>query len=179
MNQRYYTITVITIISIILIGFIFVKSINRRNALIINSKDNWKWEDNWNSKNIIFKKETNSVPKKSAPVEKSQILASNFKEAIEKSKENKMDVLVFFVSDSCGFCQKLKKETLSDDSVKELMKKYVVVFIDSDKDREHIKKYKVTGLPTYIIVNQDEKQLQFGSGFLNKNQFSDWLKKSN
>ena len=59
------------------------------------------------------------------------------------------------------------------------MKNYIVVYIDADKDRDSIKKYKVTGLPTYIVLNQDEKQLQFGSGFLNKTQFFDWIKKSN
>jgi thiol:disulfide interchange protein len=163
----------------ILIGFIFIKSINRRNMLIKNSQDNWKWDDNWSTKKNILKKEINSTPKKTEPIEKKQITTVNFKEAIEKSKESKMNVLAFFVSDSCGFCQKLKKETLSDDSVKELMKNYIVVYIDADKDRGSIKKFKVTGLPTYIVLNQDEKQLQFGSGFLNKTQFFDWIKKSN
>ena len=76
--------------------------------LIKNSQDNWKWDDNWSTKKNILKKEIKPTPKKTEPIEKKQITAVNFKEAIEKSKESKMNVLAFFVSESCGFCQKLK-----------------------------------------------------------------------
>ena len=82
MSQRYYTIAVIASISMILIGFIFVKSINRRNMLIKNSQDNWKWDDNWSTKKNILKKEIKPTPKKTEPIEKKQITAVNFKAAI-------------------------------------------------------------------------------------------------
>jgi hypothetical protein len=71
----------------------------------------------------------------------------------------------------------MKADTLSQPEVKEkLGKEYIVCFIDTDKDKATARKYKVTGIPAYMVVASDETVITRASGFKNKAEFLDWLR---
>lgn len=133
-------------------------------------KTNWQWEDDWNKTNTVQKPE--AKPEETA---KEQIVAENYEDAIKKSGETKMEVLAFFVADWCSWCQKLKKDTLSDPKVKEAMKKYVVVYINADQDKATPKKFGIKYLPSYVVTNSQEKNLNSDGGFKTTDQFIQWL----
>lgn len=75
-----------------------------------------------------------------------------------KSKQQNKPVLLFVKADWCSHCQKMRETTLLDSGVAKLVNQsFIPVMIDADKDRELAKKYKVTGLPAFIVLNSQEK----------------------
>ena len=97
----------------------------------------------------------------------------NLDEAFARAKtEGKLVYACFSGSDWCGWCMELEKEVLSDPLfVAGVMEDYVLVFIDSPKDKnllsEHakavnkglVKKYGIEGFPTALIFDGDGKQI--------------------
>ncbi len=112
---------------------------------------------------------------------KDQIIANSYKDAIKKSGEEGMPVLIFFEADWANLSQKMKRE-LTTDKVKEIMKNYILVFIDYDKDRathwlwaQNKHSQHSTILPSYVITNMNEAKLKLGDGYLDADKFYQWL----
>lgn len=147
---------------------------------IIDKGDNWEWEDKWSgSVGPVPQKEVErpEVEKPEVSPEKplTQITANSYQEALKISSETGKPVLAFFTSDGCGWCTKMKAETLTDKSVIETMKNYIFVFVDTNKDRDGVRKFGIVGLPSYVITNGKEDTFKSGSGFMNGVNFNNWL----
>jgi len=82
---------------------------------------------------------------------------------------------VIFGADWCHWCKKMHDETLPNAKVKAMMLNYVFVDVDADKNPEVVRKFGVSGLPSYVITNSKEEKLKFGSGFKDGDGFSGWL----
>ena len=119
--------------------------------------------------------ETLVHPNKTDPIVNQQIIASSYKEAIKRSGEEGIPVLVFFDADWCSWCKKMKSETLTDRNVKEIMKNYVLVFVDYDRNKSVARKFGVQGLPSYAITNVNETKLKSDGGYLSADKFHRWL----
>ena len=101
---------------------------------------------------------------------------TNYDDALKKAKaENKTVMLDFSGSDWCGWCKRLEKEVFSQKAFKDYAKdNLVTVVLDfprekkiSDAEKKQnmalMKKYKVRGFPTIILLNSDgEKIAQTG-----------------
>lgn len=92
--------------------------------------------------------------------------------AQEQAKtENKLVLIDFTGSDWCGWCIRFKKEVLDTEDFKQYAdKNLVLVEIDfpnkkkqSDElkkaNRELKNKYKVSGFPTYVVLDGDGKEV--------------------
>lgn len=132
----------------------------------------WKWDDSWNN-HMPTNPSHEKMKHEAKP--KTQVVAETYKEALQKSEELKRPILVFYTADWCGFCKKMKSETLTNPKVIEGMKKYIFVSINTDKDRSGIGKFGVTGLPSYVITNHNEDKLKVGSGYVDPEKFVKWL----
>jgi len=74
----------------------------------------------------------------------------------------------------------MKSETLSDAAVKyKLGKEYVTCLIDTDKDRATARKYKVSGIPAYMVIDTSETVVVRDSGFKSKHDMLIWLRPKN
>ena len=139
--------------------------------------ENWKWDDKWGDKNADSK--NNDVVKEEPKIEPKeelvQIVADDYNKAIKMSGELGKPVLVFFTADWCTWCQKMKKQVLTDDSVKAAMKNYIFVIVDTDKQKHIARKFNINGLPSYLITNCDQSELKIVSGFVIAEKFSNWL----
>ncbi len=154
---------------------------------MFKNEQNWKWEDKWSPSHEVNpsqkEEQKDSVkpdltPEKK-PLPQSQIVAGNYKESLQKAEEYNMPILVFFMADWCGHCKNMKAKTLPDKNVVEMMKNYVVVYVDADNDRETIRKFGVIGLPSFVITNSKEEKLKLQSGYMNPNEFYEWLNNPN
>lgn len=87
-------------------------------------------------------------------------------------KYNKRLVLVFG-ADWCPYCRILKKDI---DNITEF-KKYIVCFIDTDKNKELVQKYRIKGLPTSVIVDHKETELARKTGY-KQADYNQWLANS-
>jgi thiol:disulfide interchange protein len=84
--------------------------------------------------------------------------------------------VLFFSAKWCGWCEKMKKETLKDDKVIKALDKYVFYIVDLDKEGKVAKKYEVGGIPAYCIIDKREKPFKKGAGYKSPSSFANWLK---
>lgn len=130
---------------------------------------NWKWEDQWDGKSPL-------TPIK--PIEL-QLIANNYTEALHKSGETGKPVLVFFTAEWCQWCSKMRSETMPDILVQNMLKNYILVYVDTDKDRGPARKFNIESLPSYIITNYKEDGIKAGNGFKSPESFANWLNNPN
>ena len=160
-------------------GLIFYDiQINDRLGNSNNSQSNWIWSDKWDSQNAptITQPQPEQQPQEVAPeVPQGQIVANNYQDAIKKSGEFKKPVMIMFSANWCGWCTKMKSGTLQDAKVKQALKDYIILMIDTDKDKNTTKKFGVRSLPSFVITNSKEEKLKSGTGYKDANNFSAWL----
>ena len=93
-------------------------------------------------------------------------------------KEGKLMLLAFSGSDWCGWCVKMEKEIYSQKKfINEAKKKFVLVMIDSPRNKdilskkavkqnpELVKKYGIRGYPSTVIVRPSGEELKRFGGF--------------
>jgi thiol:disulfide interchange protein len=89
---------------------------------------------------------------------------------------NRPLAVLFFSAKWCGWCEKMKKETLKDDKVIKALDEYVFYIVDLDKEAKVGKKYGVSGIPAYCIIDKRERVFKKGAGYKNSSSFANWLK---
>jgi len=164
-----------------------ITSNNRLGNLGGDNKTNWNWNDNWSSTETPSNPQQPQQPHVTPPqpekpkddMSMPQIVATDYQDALAKSGEHGMPVLVLFKADWCGWCKKMESETLTDAKVKVAMKHYIMVYVDTDKDRRTASKFSVRGLPSYVITNNKEANLKSGSGYKDADDFAQWLDNPN
>lgn len=104
---------------------------------------------------------------------------TDFKAAKESAKKDGKVILIDFTgSDWCGWCIKMKKDTLDQTAFKEYAGKNLVLF-EADfpnkkaqspevksQNKELQKKYSVNGYPTFVLVDADGNELGRQVGYL-------------
>jgi len=95
--------------------------------------------------------------------------------AIAESKKTGKPIFMFFTARWCGWCHKMKTETLDDVDVRKALKDYIVVFIDFDKNKNLAKTYKVKGIPAYFVIDKKGDVQKSGSGYRTEKAFLWWL----
>ena len=112
----------------------------------------------------------------------------NFDDIIKQSKKEDKQIMVFFHMEHCGWCHKMIDDSLSDKSIKKIIKdKFIFVDIDVETSGNIIfenksvdkidfaRKYKVWFYPTTIIF-ENMKQIQRVRGYRNKTKFLNIVK---
>ena len=125
---------------------------------------------------------TTSVIAQSTP-----FLAINSLEELEQKQEEAEDadklLVIYFYTDWCPVCEKLKKTTFMDDKVKaELKRNYVAVQVnmtdkENDKLQEIKKKFNIFGPPAFVFFDKDGEELKDESiyGYQEPAEFFDYL----
>jgi thiol:disulfide interchange protein len=93
-------------------------------------------------------------------------------------KDGKPVIAIFSAPSWCQWCQKLDKETLGDAQVQAELKKYHVVFVDSDKEQALASKYGISGVPQTILFNGSGKNVSTIRGFREAKPFLDEINKA-
>lgn len=79
----------------------------------------------------------------------------NYAEAKNQAKESNKRMFLDFETTWCGPCKTMDQWVYTADTVINALKNLVPVKIDGDENKELVKKYKVTGYPTLIVLNLD------------------------
>jgi thiol-disulfide isomerase/thioredoxin len=148
------------------------------NLTTENKQDSWNWNDSWNAPNSPGTPETNPLPQVKPPVQQppqQMIVASSYEDALKKSEELGRPVLLFFESQSCTWCQKMKSETLADTNVRNLMKNYIYCTIDAGTNRTVAAKYSIQYVPAFVITNSTGVSLKSGQKYMSVEAFATWV----
>lgn len=109
----------------------------------------------------------------SAPAKPIQI--NSYNDAVSAAKQTNKKIFLYFHADWCHYCKQMESQTLSDPTVKNALKDYIIYKVDTDKEMAVAKKYKVKGLPSYFIVDSNENVLKNDQGMKNSRSFLLWL----
>lgn len=97
---------------------------------------------------------------------------NNIKDAMEKAKDDKKKILLYFYSKQSEECQKYESQVFSDGQVsKKLKKTFVCVLLDFNQNYEYSLNLGVFRAPSFIIYEYDGKPLTKIEGFKNKDDF--------
>lgn len=109
------------------------------------------------------------------PSDDTNFMGDNLDDAIFKAKQENKHVLMIFSSNGCRYCQYLKADLPKLDT-----SSYIVCIIDTNDHPEITKSFKVSSLPTSIIISVqtgDQRIVSRNSGY-SKSSYSEWLGKN-
>lgn len=96
-----------------------------------------------------------AVPKaheeKAVPMEDGWI--ESYVKGMALARESKRPVLINFRADWCGPCRMMERDTFGDAVVMALLKPFVLIRVDIDKEQEAAFAWKVNGIPRVIMLN--------------------------
>lgn len=116
------------------------------------------------------KPEPMKAPPTPAPV--SPPFPKTIDDALAAAKGSNRPVCVQFSASWCGPCQRLKAETLNDPAVKKYLRENAIyVYIDGDEHPADVRKYRINGYPTTLVLSSDGKELGRIVGFRPVRQF--------
>jgi len=112
----------------------------------------------------IEKKETYGIPwEKDLPT------------AFEKAEKENKPLLVMAVSKGCGWCEKMKKRTLSNPEVAKRLEKYILVMADREtpNEREQLPEFK--HVPIIFFMSAKKENLDNMRGYFAPEDFIEYL----
>lgn len=182
MDQVTIALSIFIVIMTFACGFVYFNKQSPQTKVSQEVPTNWNWNDVWTPSqqvpNLPGPNDPKPIPLEGITV-KPQMMADSYKNAISMSNQFGKPVLFFFSASWCNACQRMKNETLNNASVSELMKNYIYVVIDTDKDRETTAKFGLKSIPAFVIVNGAETKLKSVESFMSVSVFSTWLNDPN
>jgi thiol:disulfide interchange protein len=92
-------------------------------------------------------------------------------DGLKLAKEKNKPLMVYFYADWCGWCKKLEMETYRDSEVMKLSSNFVCVKVNTDRNIDESRKYKVSGLPTIVFLKSDGKIIEKVIGYRGSKDF--------
>jgi thioredoxin-related protein len=99
------------------------------------------------------------------------IIYDDIDKAEALSKIHTRNLIIVFGADWCPYCVDLKKDAKT---IKEF-DKYIVCFINTDKNKNLSRKFRVRNLPTSVIIDKSGKEKSRKTGYKNKD-YVKWIK---
>jgi thioredoxin-related protein len=95
--------------------------------------------------------------------------------AFSKAKEEKKLVIVMAVSEGCKWCEKMKKETLSNPKVAKKLENYLLVMADRETPSEKNQLPPFNHVPIIFFMTHEKESLDNLRGFFNAEDFLEYL----
>ena len=100
----------------------------------------------------------------------------NFTKAQEIASQQNKSVLLVLSSDTCHWCDQLKKDTLNDSRVIEkLDQKYVTAIVNVDKQPDIAKTFNAVGTPIVMLFDNNGTQKARIDGYCGPEELMEYL----
>lgn len=91
--------------------------------------------------------------------------------AIGEAKKTQKPIFIYFHAPWCYYCNELDENTFSDPQVQEkLANNYILVKIDIDENQQLASDYKIYGVPTLVILNQEGTEIKRKGSYVNPDE---------
>ena len=97
--------------------------------------------------------------------------AKDINTAFTIAKKDHKIVMVFVEGKHCSWCKKMKSRTLTEDSVKKRLEKFVVVKVMREDSAAMAVLPQIKGVPTTFFLNENKKVLESVIGYFNVRDF--------
>ncbi len=107
------------------------------------------------------------LPSKASSNQEGNVTWHKYDEGIKLAKDQNKKIFIDFYADWCVFCKKMEKETFADaDIANYLNQNFIPIKIFTDVEQRLALKYKVTGLPSFIFLDEKTKKITKLPGFV-------------
>ena len=102
---------------------------------------------------------------------------ASYQAALEGARRADRRLVLVFQGAHCPWCRKMEQETFADGRVQAALRKYVVYFVDTDREPEVMQKFLPSSrIPAYCVVEPaDETVRKGGNSFRAPSEFLAWL----
>lgn len=97
-------------------------------------------------------------------------------EAVAHAKSANKPILAVFSAEWCGPCQAMVREVYPKETVKQALKAWVPVYIDSDKFPDLAKKFNIEAFPTFVLLSAAAEEQKRVVGAMPDDKFISLLK---
>lgn len=102
---------------------------------------------------------------------------TDFAAAKDEARRDDKPVFAYFTASWCGPCQAMRHTTWADASVDAALRDYVPVKIDVDRNPDLASAYRISAVPSFVVLGQDEKPQRQTDGALPPAEMVAWLKR--
>jgi thioredoxin-related protein len=96
--------------------------------------------------------------------------------ALANGKQAGKPTLLFFTASWCPPCKQMKKQVLPQEAIANTIRdQFVGVYVDIDNRAADAQSYGITGVPTFIIMDKDGKEIARTSGGMPASEFQQFL----
>jgi thiol:disulfide interchange protein DsbD len=99
----------------------------------------------------------------------------NYEKALADAKEKKRPVIVNFTAPWCSACRQMDAVTMRKKWLQDEVQEYTLVKVDYDTNGALAAKYRVRGIPAYVLLNQFGEFVALSTGYSEADQFHNWL----
>jgi thioredoxin-related protein len=86
--------------------------------------------------------------------------------------------LIQFTSDYCPYCARMRREMLLDPKVSESLTSFELVQVDLDQAHELAERYRVVGVPAFVVVDSQGRLVGKLEGYQAAEPFDGFLRRA-
>ncbi|MBC8040164.1 MAG: thioredoxin family protein [Opitutaceae bacterium] len=117
----------------------------------------------------------NVAPVPAAQVQVEDIWSAKVPEFRADAAREAGPVVLYFTATWCGYCRQMERTTLSNSSVRSRLAAFERIKIDYDQQPELVARYRIRGVPAFVMVNARGEEIARLVGAVEPDPFRGWL----
>ena len=101
--------------------------------------------------------------------------AKDLESALTTAQKEHKNVMVMVEGSHCGWCKRMKVQTLSDENVKKRLEKFILVKVMREDSMTMTKLPAVHGVPTVFFMKEDKSILEEVVGYFGVQDFISYI----
>jgi len=106
-----------------------------------------------------------------------EVVWHDYEKGLALGKDSNKKIMINFYGEWCRYCKKMEKETFAAAKVADYLNtNFISIRINSDKNKNLVRAFKVTGLPATWFLTETGDKIGNRPGWLDADKFFELLK---